>query len=80
MNACAMKMGVTLPADSVVEATVHLVGDMKALDMGLRVDMDVHVSEGIERSTMEEIVGMAKEVCPYSRATRGNVATTVNVV
>lgn len=44
MNASAMGLKIkmpTKPEDSVVETTVHLVGDMKALDMGLRVDMKV---------------------------------------
>jgi len=67
MNAVAMKRGVKLPNDSIVEATVHLVGDMKALDMGLRVDMKVHTPSGMEKGVMQEIVDEAKRVCPYSR-------------
>ncbi|KAI9148185.1 Organic hydroperoxide resistance protein [Paramyrothecium foliicola] len=82
MNACAAQMGVTMPTnveDSVVETTVHLVGDMKKLDMSLRVDMKVKV-KGLDKQKLEEVVARAKEVCPYSRATKGNVATTVEVV
>jgi len=62
-----MKQGVKLPNDSIVETTVHLVGDMKALDMGLRVSMKVHAPSGIEREVMEGIVEEAKRICPYSR-------------
>ena len=80
MNASAMSMKVKLPGDSVVETTVHLVGDMKALDMGLRVDMKVHKPDGISREQMEKVVEKAKEVCPYSRATRGNVETKIELV
>ncbi len=58
---------------------MHLVGDMKALDMGIRVGMKVMV-KGLERSQVEKIVEKAKEVCPYSRATRGNVYTEIEVV
>jgi organic hydroperoxide reductase OsmC/OhrA len=39
MNACAAQMGIQMPSDvqdSVVDSTVHLVGDMKSLDMGSR--------------------------------------------
>jgi Ohr subfamily peroxiredoxin len=46
MNASAIGMGIKMPEtkeDSIVDATVHLVGDMKGLDMGLRVDMKVSV-------------------------------------
>jgi len=52
---------------------------MKALDMGIRVGMKVMV-RGLERSQVEKIVEKAKEVCPYSRATRGNVFTEIEVV
>ena len=79
MNASAAKLGVCMPTkveDSVVKATVHLVGDMKALDMGLKVDLDVRV-KGLSQEDFDKVVEMAKEVCPYSRATKGNVSTTV---
>lgn len=82
MNAAAAGMGVKMPSrreDSVVESTVHLVGDMKALDMGLRVNMVVKV-KGLGREELEKVVRKAEEVCPYSRATRGNVETSIKVV
>jgi len=80
MNASAISMGLHLPKESTVETTVFLVGDMKALDMGLRVEMKVHVAEDISREKMEKIVAKAKEVCPYSRATKGNVDTTIEII
>jgi Ohr subfamily peroxiredoxin len=46
MNASAASLKIQMPKkkeDSVVETTVHLVGDMKKLDMGIRVDMKVSV-------------------------------------
>jgi Ohr subfamily peroxiredoxin len=82
MNACAVKMGITMPTkveDSIVETTVYLVGDMKELDMGLRVDMKVKV-KGLDKADLQKVVEEAKKVCPYSRATQGNVATKVEVV
>lgn len=83
MNASAASLGVRMPTtteeDSVVETTVYLVGDMKALDMGLRVDMKVKV-RGLARADLERVVKRAVEVCPYSRATRGNVETKVEIV
>ncbi|KAL6249514.1 hypothetical protein RBB50_003367 [Rhinocladiella similis] len=82
MNASAISLKVKMPEakeDSIVETTVHLVGDMKKLDMGLRVDMKVKV-KGLERSQLDKVVEKAKEVCPYSRATRGNVTTNIEVV
>jgi Ohr subfamily peroxiredoxin len=82
MNACAAKMGITMPTnpeDSVIDTTVHLVGDMKQLDMSLRVDMTVKV-KGLEKDQLQRVIEEAKAVCPYSKATRGNVATNVEVV
>lgn len=52
---------------------------MKQLDMGLRVDIKVKV-RGLAREEVEKVVKKAEEVCPYSRATRGNVKTTIEVV
>ncbi|KAK6208011.1 organic hydroperoxide resistance protein [Colletotrichum tabaci] len=82
MNASAASMKIQMPKkseDSVVETTVHLVGDMKRLDMGLRVDMKVRV-KGLSNDEVQKVVDKAKEVCPYSRATKGNVTTNIEVV
>jgi Ohr subfamily peroxiredoxin len=82
MNAVAPSVGVRMPSnkeDSIVESTVHLVGDMGALDMGLGVELKVKV-RGLESEDLQKVVDKAKEVCPYSRATQGNVATTIEVV
>jgi Ohr subfamily peroxiredoxin len=79
MNAVAPTLGVKMPSkpeDSIVESTVHLVGSMKDLDMGLRVELLVKV-RGIEKEKLEEVVYKARQVCPYSRATKDNVWTTV---
>jgi Ohr subfamily peroxiredoxin len=79
MNAVAPSLGVRMPSkpeDSVVESTVELVGSMKDLDMGLRVQLLVKV-KGLKEEDLEKVVARAKEVCPYSRATKGNVFTSV---
>ncbi|KAI0534108.1 OsmC/Ohr family [Xylaria digitata] len=82
MNASAASLKLKMPTnseDSVVSTTVHLVGDMKKLDMGIRVDMKVSI-RGLEKNQIGKIVDKAREVCPYSRAIRGNVPTNVEVV
>jgi Ohr subfamily peroxiredoxin len=81
MNAVAPSLGVKMPSkpeDSIVEATVHLVGSMKDLDMGLRVELTVKV-KGLEKEDLEKVVHKARQVCPYSRATKDNAYTTVKV-
>ncbi len=82
MNASAASMGIKMPTekeDSIVETTVELVGDMKGLDMGLRVNMKVTV-KGLSQQDFDKVVAKAKEVCPYSRATQGNVETKIEAV
>ncbi|KAJ4984343.1 organic hydroperoxide resistance protein [Stagonosporopsis vannaccii] len=79
MNAVAPSLKVkmpTTPEDSIVETKVHLVGSMKDLDMGLRVEMNVKV-KGLSKEDLEKVVYKARQVCPYSRATKDNVYTTV---
>lgn len=79
MNAVAPSLNIKMPAtpeDSIVETKVHLVGSMKDLDMGLRVEMNVKV-KGLSKEDLEKVVYKARQVCPYSRATKDNVYTTV---
>lgn len=79
MNLTAMGMGIKLPGkpeDSIVDTTVHMVGDMKNVDLGVRVDMNVKV-RGIKQDDLEKVVEKTKETCPYSRATKGNVITNI---
>lgn len=79
MNASAASMGIRMPTkkeDSVINTTVHLVGDMEKLDLGIRVDMKISV-KGLSQEDFDKVVKKAKEVCPYSRATQGNVTTNI---
>ncbi|KAI1333881.1 OsmC/Ohr family [Xylariaceae sp. FL0016] len=79
MNGSAAQMGIrmpTTPEDSIIESTVHLVGDLKQLDMGIRVNMKIKV-RGLSKDDLDKVVEKAKEVCPYSRATQGNITTTI---
>lgn len=81
MAAVAPEFKVKIPLgkeESIVESTVHLVGSLKELDLGLRVDLKVKV-KGIDQATLEKLVKRTEEVCPYSRATKGNVVTNVEV-
>lgn len=82
MNASAASMGIQMPhkkEDSIVETTVELVGDMKALDMNIRVNMKISV-KGLNQEDFDKVIAKAKEVCPYSRATAGNITTNIEAV
>ncbi|MDR6550632.1 organic hydroperoxide resistance protein [Paenibacillus qinlingensis] len=45
----------------------------------LAVNMDITIS-GVETSVAEEVVAEAHLVCPYARATQGNIEVITNVV
>ena len=45
---------------------------------GLAVELKVALP-GVERDTAEALVAKAHEVCPYSKATRGNIEVTLTV-
>ena len=64
---------------STVEADVSFGKDGE--NYGLAVDMKVNIP-GMDQAQAEELVAKAHQVCPYSRATRGNIevnlSTTTN--
>ena len=81
MGAVAPSVGVSMPKnaeDWVMESHVELVGDFKQLDLGIRVNMEVK-AKGMMQEDLEKVVAKAKEVCPYSHATQGNITTTIKV-
>ncbi|TDL75874.1 organic hydroperoxide resistance protein [Rhodococcus qingshengii] len=45
----------------------------------LAITMDITI-KGVETSVAEEIVAEAHQVCPYAKATRGNIEVISNVV
>jgi len=60
-----------------------LIGFGKAEDGGFGISADLHVNiPGVEQAQAEQLVEAAHGICPYSRATRGNIdvnlSTTTN--
>ncbi|WP_028776923.1 organic hydroperoxide resistance protein [Shimazuella kribbensis] len=47
--------------------------------LSLAVQLDVQVI-GVDKNTAQELVEAAHQVCPYSRATRGNIDVIIHVV
>jgi organic hydroperoxide reductase OsmC/OhrA len=52
---------------------------MEGGEFFLRAKLDVTVP-GIEIELARELVHIAHEICPYSKATRGNIDVAVNVI
>ncbi len=72
----AVQKGITLPADSSVDIEVEL-GQSGAAWL-LRARFDVRIP-GLAQDVAEKLVHAAHEICPYSKATRGNIDVAVNV-
>ena len=76
MKAVAPRQNVTLPADLSVDAEVDLgpVGEV----FGIAVRMKISLP-GLDADTAQQLVAAAHEVCPYSNATRGNIAVELTL-
>lgn len=68
---------VKLPSDPVVDVEVDLgsAGDAFLLQARFHVGLP-----GLPREVAEALVHEAHEVCPYSKATRGNIDVSFNVI
>ena len=64
------------PGDSTVTAQVGIGPDGEAF--GLVVTLIIHIP-GIEREQARELAEAAHQLCPYSRATRGNISVELRV-
>src|SRR5262249_26394271 len=73
----AHRRKVKLPADVAIDAEVDLHLDNDEYFLSARLNISI---PGIERSVAQGLVEDAKEICPYSKATKGNIAVTYNVV
>jgi len=55
-----------------------LIGFGKAEDGGFGISADLHVNlPGFEQAQAEQLVEAAHGICPYSRATKGNIEVTL---
>jgi osmotically inducible protein OsmC len=72
----ARARNVALPADLAVDAEVDLgtVGDEFFLQARPKVSLP-----GLEREVAQALVEAAHQLCPYSKATRGNIDVTLTV-
>ncbi len=67
---------IAIPQDVAVDAEVDL-GPITG-GYGIAVRLQVHLP-GMERSQAQSLVDAAHQVCPYSNATRGNIAVTLTL-
>jgi lipoyl-dependent peroxiredoxin len=77
MEAVAARQNFQLPSDRAIDAEVDLgpSGEAFALRARLKVSLP-----GMEREAARQLVAAAHAICPYSRATRGNIDVDVRLV
>jgi osmotically inducible protein OsmC len=77
MGKAAAAMKIALPAETAVDAEI----DLGTTDGGYFLQARLNVSlPGVEREVAEALAHAAHQTCPYSKATRGNIGVTINVV
>ena len=66
-----------MPADVAIDAEV----DLNLADGGYFLRARLNVSlPGVEREVAQALVDEAHQICPYSKATRGNIDVAINLV
>jgi osmotically inducible protein OsmC len=78
MDKAAQSIGIKLPADTSIDAEIDL-GNTEETGYFLRARLNVNVPR-IDRSVAQAIADLAHQICPYSKATRGNIAVAITAV
>ena len=73
----AAKKRIALPPDVAVDAEVDLGTAQGSYGLAARLTVSL---PGLEHDAAQALVDAAHQVCPYSRATRGNIDVTITVV
>lgn len=76
MGIAARKMNITLPADTSVDNQVDLCLDGENYFLQARLNVSI---PGLDAETARKIADAAHQTCPYSKATRGNIAVEINI-
>lgn len=77
IGVAAAQKKVALPQAPTVDATIDLLMDGGAFFLRAKLDVTV---PGIDIELARELVEIAHEICPYSKATRGNIDVAINVL
>jgi lipoyl-dependent peroxiredoxin len=77
MKLAATRMKVILPGDTAIDAEVDLGTDASGFLLRARLNVSL---PGVGREQALALVDAAHHNCPYSKATRGNVDVTINLV
>ena len=73
----ARQRDISLPQDPSIEATIDVLA--QGGEYVLRARLNVSVP-GLGRESAQELVDAAHEICPYSKAVKGNIEVALNLV
>ncbi|MEM5338535.1 Ohr family peroxiredoxin [Paraburkholderia azotifigens] len=73
----AKEKKVALPSDLALDVAIDLGMTGNAYLLGARIDVSM---PGVPRDVAQAVVHAADELCPYSKATRGNIDVAINVI
>lgn len=77
MVRAAQELKIAPVADVAIDAEVDL--NLGEGGFFLKARLNVHVP-GVEREVAQRLVEAAHQICPYSKATRGNIEVAINLV
>lgn len=73
----AAQKKVALPESPTIDATIDLQAEGGAYFLRAKLDVTV---PGVDIDVARDLVHVAHDICPYSKATRGNIEVEVNVL
>lgn len=77
MGIVASNLKVTLPAGHYVNTEIDLVSNDEGHALQARLNVSL---PGLDSEVARSIVDGAHQVCPYSKATRGNINVAINLI
>lgn len=77
LGLAAAQRKMKLPEDAAVDAEINLNTADNAFFLSARLNVSL---PGLDREVAEELVQAAHKICPYSKATHGNIEVETNVV
>lgn len=73
----ARKMRIDLPEGTAIDAEIDLRVDRGEYSLQARLNVSL---PGLEREAAQQLIDHAQQVCPYSKAIKGNVDVEYNLV
>ena len=77
LELAASQKKIKLPAQVAVDAEINL--NLDGRDFFLTARLNVNLP-GLDREVAQTLIHAAHEICPYSKATHGNIAVETNLI